>query len=52
MSEEYLQEILIEADGLVRFKHLTPELLELAIELDPLDARLLARRALYEEIEE
>jgi hypothetical protein len=44
----YLDELLIEADGTVRIKHLTPELLDVALALDPTDARLIARRALLD----
>jgi hypothetical protein len=42
----YANEIVIAPDGTVRIKHLTPELLALALELSPDDPALRARAAL------
>ena len=47
----YLEEIVIEADGTVRLKHLSPELLEVALAVAPNDPQLLARQALWRAVE-
>jgi hypothetical protein len=44
----YANEIVIAPDGTLRIKHLTPELLALALELAPDDPALRARAALLD----
>jgi hypothetical protein len=46
-AASYCNEIAIRADGRVVIKHLTPELLELALAIDPRDARLRRRAGLW-----